>query len=67
MSSNAMPLSSTVPFPDPIAPGFRTSTVAGGRPREYVGYAVPPSAKCGRYDIETATEYGGGICHKCDP
>ncbi|KAF2205515.1 hypothetical protein GQ43DRAFT_468096 [Delitschia confertaspora ATCC 74209] len=67
-SAKGVPLSS-VPFPAPIEPmarGPRISTVSGGSPKEYVGYAIA-AEPCGAIEIEQAMEFGNAKCHNCDP
>ncbi|OCK83389.1 hypothetical protein K432DRAFT_183191 [Lepidopterella palustris CBS 459.81] len=69
--SNAVPLSSTVPFPNPVPPPYGSNLSFthsnNGGPTEYLGYSYVVSQPCGNYEVEMATEYGGGICQKCSP
>jgi hypothetical protein len=66
--SSGVPLSSTVPFPNPTPPRYANafSPSSNDGLREYVGYSYVVNS-CGLYDVEMATEHGGGLCHKCSP
>ena len=66
--SSGVPLSSTVPFPNPTLPRYANAFSPSGNDgiREYVGYSYVVNP-CGLYDVEMAIEHGGGLCHKCSP
>ena len=66
--SSGVPLSSTVPFPNPAPPRYANafSPLGNDGLREYVGYFYVVNS-CGLCDVEMATEHGGGLCHKCSP
>jgi hypothetical protein len=66
-ASAGVPLESTAPFPDPVAPtGPSRSESSISSSKEYVGYVAPQETSCGEFKIETAAEWGGRACNTCD-
>jgi hypothetical protein len=74
-TSVGIPLDNTEPFPDPVAPsGPRRegdhalrANVEGDSPKQYVGYAANKRKTCDHLVIKYAAEWGGALCHTCDP
>ena len=59
-----VPLESSAPFPDPVAPsGPARHGVSSSAPT----HAASQGTGCGQMMIETAAEWGGRACNKCDP
>lgn len=71
--SAGVPLESTAPFPNPVAPpgprptgGEGRMAIKGGDSKEYIGYSIGEKKTCEHIVIEDAKEWGGQVCNNCD-
>jgi hypothetical protein len=62
-----VPFHATAPFPTPLPPPGRRTSVVGSTSNEHFGYdSLGNKEPCGEIIIESAIEWGGGpTCNKC--